>query len=187
MRRWMIMLAALLAVSMLPSQGTELSRLRPAAVLALWEDGKQITLETDMGDLGEGETLEDALRDLRDSAPGEVLLDTVEKLNYKRSILVFQPHTYSRTQALFDDFVRELKLADVAILAEIYAAREINDIGISSSQLAAEIPGAIYCSTLDQVADTLAQIARPDDLILTVGAGDIFRAGEKLLEKEKNA
>ena len=69
-------------------------------------------------------------------------------------------------------------------LAEIYAARENNDIGISSSQLAKEIPGAIYCSTLDQVADTLARIARPDDLILTVGAGDIFRAGEKLLAKE---
>lgn len=46
-------------------------------------------------------------------------------------------------------------------------------------------PGAIYCSTLDQVADTLAQIAQPEDLILTVGAGDIFRAGEKLLAKEK--
>lgn len=80
MRRWMIMLAALLAVSLLPSQGTELSRLRPAAVLVLREDGKQITLETDMGDLGAGETPEDALRDLRDSAPGEVLLDTVENL-----------------------------------------------------------------------------------------------------------
>ena len=51
--------------------------------------------------------------------------------------------------------------------------------------MAAEIPGAIYCSTLDQVADTLAQIAQPEDLILTVGAGDIFRAGEKLLAKEK--
>ena len=121
--------------------------------------------------------------------PGELhaLLTTARSMPYRRIICAFQPHTYSRTQALFDDFVRELKLADVAILAEIYAAREINDIGISSSQLAAEIPGAIYCSTLDQVADTLAQIARPDDLILTVGAGDIFRAGEKLLEKEKNA
>ena len=104
---------------------------------------------------------------------------------YKRIICAFQPHTHTRTQALFEDFVRELKLADIAVLAEIYAARETNDIGISSSQLAAEIPGAIYCSTLDQVADTLAQIAQPEDLILTVGAGDIFRAGEKLLAKEK--
>lgn len=80
MRRWVIMLAALLVVSLLPSQGTELSRLRPAAVLMLRADGKQIALETDMGDTGTGETLEDALRDLRDSSPGEVLLDTVENL-----------------------------------------------------------------------------------------------------------
>ena len=71
------------------------------------------------------------------------------------------------------------------MLAEIYAAREVNDIGISSSQLAAQIPGAIYCSTLDQVADVLAEMAQPDDLILTVGAGDIYRAGEKLLAREK--
>lgn len=80
MRRWIIMLAALLVVSLLPSQGTELSRLCPAAVLMLRADGKQISLETDTGDTGTGETLEDALRDLRDSAPGEVLLDTVENL-----------------------------------------------------------------------------------------------------------
>lgn len=119
--------------------------------------------------------------------PGELhaLLTTARSMPYKRIICAFQPHTYTRTQALFEDFVRELKLADIAVLAEIYAARETNDIGISSSQLADKIPGAIYCSTLDQVADTLAQIAQPEDLILTVGAGDIFRAGEKLLAKEK--
>ena len=118
--------------------------------------------------------------------PGELhaLLTTARSMACKRIICAFQPHTYTRTQARFSVFVRELKLADVAVLAEIYAARETNDIGISSSQLAEKIPGAIYCSTLDQVADTLAQIAQPGDLILTVGAGDIFRAGEKLLAME---
>ena len=57
--------------------------------------------------------------------PGELkaLLDTVETLNYKRSIAVFQPHTYSRTAALFDDFVTQLKRPDVLFLAEIDAAR----------------------------------------------------------------
>ena len=80
MRRWIIMLAALLVVSLLPSQGTELSRLIPAAVLVLRAEDKQITLETDTGEAGTGETLEDALRDLQISAPGEVLLDTVENL-----------------------------------------------------------------------------------------------------------
>ena len=111
------------------------------------------------------------------------LLTTAQSMGYERVICAFQPHTYTRTKALFDDFVRELQLPDVTILAEIYAAREKNDIGISSQDLAAKIPGAVYCSTLDQVADQLAELARPGDLILTVGAGDIFRTGEKLLER----
>ena len=111
------------------------------------------------------------------------LLTTAQSMGYERVICAFQPHTYTRTKALFDDFVRELQLPDVTILAEIYAAREKNDIGISSQDLAAKISGAVYCSTLDQVTDKLAELARPGDLILTVGAGDIFRAGEKLLER----
>ena len=111
------------------------------------------------------------------------LLTTAQSMGYERVICAFQPHTYTRTKALFDDFVRELQLPDVTILAEIYAAREKNDIGISSQDLAAKIPGAVYCSTLDQVADQLAELARPGDLILTVVAGDISRAGEKLLER----
>lgn len=118
--------------------------------------------------------------------PGELhaLLTTARNMPYQRIICAFQPHTYTRTQALFHEFVEELKLADIAVLAEIYAAREVNEIGISSNDLVKEIPGAIYCSTLDQVADQLAKLAQPGDLILTVGAGDIFRAGEKLLAKE---
>ena len=70
---------------------------------------------------------------------------------------------------------------NVAILAEIFAAREQNTLGISSADLCRNIPGAVYCSTLDKAAAALRQAARPGDLILTVGAGDIYRAGEKLL------
>ncbi len=117
--------------------------------------------------------------------PGELhaLLTTARTMPYKRIICAFQPHTYSRTQALFDDFIRELKIPDITILMEIYAAREQNDIGISSNDLAKQIPGAIYCSTLEKVTDTLSRLAQPGDLILTVGAGDIFRAGEALLDR----
>ena len=100
---------------------------------------------------------------------------------YERIICAFQPHTYSRTKLLFDRFAEELKLPDVTVLAEIYAARENNDIGISSQDLAREIPGSVYCSSLDKVTDTLARLARPGDLILTVGAGDIYRTGERLV------
>ena len=118
--------------------------------------------------------------------PGELAatIAAVRSMNYERIILAFQPHTYTRTAALFEEFVRELQTPDIAVMAEIYAARETNDIGISSRDLVARIPGSVYCSTLDQVTDTLARLANPGDLILTVGAGDIFRAGEKLLAKE---
>ena len=112
------------------------------------------------------------------------LLTTAKELGYKRLVVAFQPHTYTRTAQLFDRFVEELKLADVAILAEIYAAREQNTLGISSSDLCRRLPGSVYCSTLDKVTDQLRKIAQPGDLILTVGAGDIYRAGEKLLKKD---
>ena len=121
--------------------------------------------------------------------PGELhaLLTTARSLPYKRIVCAFQPHTYSRTHALFDDFVRELQQPDVTILAEIFAAREQNDLGISSADLAARIPGSIYCATLPEVTDALARVAQPGDLILTVGAGDIFRAGEALVERGQDA
>ena len=111
------------------------------------------------------------------------LLTTAKELPHKRLVVAFQPHTYSRTAKLFDRFVEELKIPDVAILAEIYAAREQNTLGISSSDLCRNIPGAIYCSTLDKVTEELRKIAQPGDLILTVGAGDIYRAGDKLLQE----
>ena len=112
-------------------------------------------------------------------------IEAVRTMGYQRMVVAFQPHTYTRTKALFDDFVRELKKTDVVVLAEIYAARERNTVGISSLDLARQIPGAIYCETLPQVTDCLKDIARAGDVILTVGAGDIFRAGEALLEENK--
>ena len=117
--------------------------------------------------------------------PGELaaLLDTASTLGYKRVICAFQPHTYSRTYELFDDFVRVLRRPDVTLLAEIYAARETNTLGISSKDLAERIPGSIYCPTLDDVTAALRRLAQPGDLILTVGAGDIYTAGEKLLQE----
>ncbi len=104
-----------------------------------------------------------------------------QSLGYGRVICAFQPHTYSRTHELFSDFVEVLKLPDQVLLAEIFAAREQNELGISSRDLAEQIPGAEFCPGVEQVAERLAQLAQPGDLILTVGAGDIFRAGELLL------
>ena len=118
--------------------------------------------------------------------PGELkcLLDTVEKLNYRRTVLVFQPHTYSRTAALFQDFVKQLKRPDVVFLAEIFAAREQNTIGISSSALADEIEGACFFPTFEELEAELRRTAEPGDIILTVGAGDVYKIGEHLIAEE---
>ncbi len=111
-------------------------------------------------------------------------IDAVRSMGARRLVLAFQPHTYSRTKALFDDFVRELKKPDLVVLAEIYAARERNTTGISSSHLAEQIPGAVFCETLPEVTDFLRENIQPGDVVLTMGAGDIFRAGEALFEAE---
>ena len=118
--------------------------------------------------------------------PGELkaLLDTAEHLGYERVICAFQPHTYSRTKALFDDFVEVLKTPDVTLLAEIFAAREVNECGISSKDLADRIPGSRYFATLEELTAHLKEIARPGDLILTVGAGNIYTVGEALTKPE---
>lgn len=118
--------------------------------------------------------------------PGELkcLLDTVETLNYKRTVLVFQPHTYSRTAALFQDFVKQLKRPDVVLLAEIFAARERNTIGISSAALAGQIEGARFFPTFEELENALRETAQPGDIILTVGAGDVYKIGERLTAEE---
>lgn len=116
--------------------------------------------------------------------PGELsaTVDAVRAMGYKRVIFAFQPHTYTRTHALFNEFVEQLCKPDVLILAEIYAARERNTVGISSRDLVEKIPGSIYCATLPQVTQRLQELAQPGDVILTVGAGDIYRAGEALVK-----
>ncbi len=113
------------------------------------------------------------------------LLLAVRLMGYQRVICAFQPHTYSRTKALFADFVDELRTVDQVVLTDIYAAREQNTVGISALDLANEIPGAVYCPSLQGVTAYLQQNVQPGDIVLTVGAGDIYKAGEALLEPQK--
>ena len=110
-----------------------------------------------------------------------MLLDAVERIGYKRTIVVFQPHTYSRTKALMDDFVEQLRRPMITVLAEIYAAREQNTLGISSKDIAAKIPNSMYFDSFVEIVKTLRWTAAPGDIILTVGAGDVYKIGEQLL------
>ncbi len=109
-------------------------------------------------------------------------IQTIKTMGFQRLILAFQPHTYTRTKLLFEDFVRELQAADHLVLAEIYAARERNPGRVSSKDLADQIEGAVYFETLPEVTEYLRRIAGPGDVIVTMGAGDIYKAGEALLK-----
>ena len=82
---------------------------------------------------------------------------------------------------IFDDFVKILKTGENVIIADIYAAREKNTLGISSKDLCDKIPGAKYLPSFEEIKEYLFEVVKENDLILTVGAGDIFKVGEDLI------
>lgn len=107
------------------------------------------------------------------------------KCGQKRTVTVFQPHTYTRTKALLPEFADALSLSDVVILAKIYAARETDTLGVSSKTLADEIAKKgkeVYSfETFDEIENFLLQFCTEGDLLITMGAGDIVKVGEHLL------
>ncbi len=112
-------------------------------------------------------------------------LTAAKKYPAERVVCVFQPHTYSRTKAFFHDFAKALSLADVVVLADIYAARETDNLGVSSADLMEEIrkggTECYYFPSFDEIENFLLQKCMHGDLLITMGAGDIVKVGEKLL------
>lgn len=107
-------------------------------------------------------------------------LKTAREMDFDRIICVFQSHTYSRTKALLSQFVEALKLCDKAIVADIYAAREKNTFGISGKDIADQLDGGEYYPSFEQIEARVREIAQPNDLIITMGAGNINGIGPKL-------
>ncbi len=108
-------------------------------------------------------------------------LNTAREMNYERILCVFQPHTYSRTKALLPEFIEALKLCDKAILADIYAAREKNTFGVSSKDIADALDGGEYYDSFEKIEARLREIAQPGDLVLTMGAGNVFEIGTHIV------
>ncbi len=100
---------------------------------------------------------------------------------------VFQPHTYSRTKALMHEFAEALSAADTVVLADIYPARETDDLGISSEDLMREIRSlgheAFYFDSFEKIEKFLSEKCVHDDLLITMGAGDVYKIGNDLLKK----
>lgn len=99
----------------------------------------------------------------------------------RRIVALFQPHTYTRTAYLLDDFRTCFGDADALYVADTYAAREEPDAGMNAEQLADEVSGAIYAGSVDDAAPVVARDLREGDVFLTVGAGDVDRAGPEVL------
>ncbi len=114
--------------------------------------------------------------------PSEIaaLLSAVEKVSKNRLFVVFQPHTYTRTKALMDDFAAVLKKAENLIITDIYAAREKNTLGVSSKDLADKIPNAVYMKSFEEIENYMKEALKENDLFITVGAGNVFEIGENL-------
>ncbi len=104
-----------------------------------------------------------------------------ERYPGRRIVAIFQPHTYSRTRALLDDFAAALGAADVAVLAQIYRARETDTLGVASADIAARMrPHPVVAGTAAETARAARELLRPGDVVLVMGAGDIYEAAEAL-------
>ena len=112
-------------------------------------------------------------------------LQAARKILAKNLWCVFQPHTYTRTKALLDEFVEALSHADKIVLADIYAARETDTLGISSDDIRKKLEAmgkeAYYFPTFDEIENFLLEHCIPGDLLITMGAGDVVKIGENLL------
>jgi UDP-N-acetylmuramate--alanine ligase len=113
------------------------------------------------------------LRAARESYPGQTLW------------AAFQPHTYSRTKALLNEFAESFADADHVVVTDIYAAREFDDLGVSAADIVARMrhPDAHYIPGLSEAADHLRDHLKPGDVLITLGAGDGYKVGENVLAK----
>lgn len=113
----------------------------------------------------------------------EATLTAAMKMGYHNVWAVFQPFTYSRTALLFDDFVRVLQIPDKCVMTEIMGSRERNTYNIYTKDLAEKIPGSVWFSTFDEVVDYVLSHAEEDDLVITLGCGDIYKAAKMMVKR----
>ena len=106
----------------------------------------------------------------------------------KKIIVVFQPHRYTRTKALFNEFLAAFPDADTLIVTDIYAASEVPIEGVNAAALCEGLrgkghPDVVYIRDFDAIVDHLLSIAEPSDVIITQGAGSVWKIGEEFLKK----
>ncbi|HEX2985963.1 MAG TPA: UDP-N-acetylmuramate--L-alanine ligase [Caproiciproducens sp.] len=113
-------------------------------------------------------------------------LTAAKKMGFHRVWAVFQPHTYSRTYLLLDEFAKALSIPDKVVLSEILAVREENTYNIYAKDLAAKIPGSVWFKTFNEITDYVTKNAEPGDLVLTLGGGDVYKCANQIVAKYKS-
>lgn len=122
--------------------------------------------------------------------PTEIMatINAAAKYPHNRLFILFQPHTYSRTKSLLNEFADVLSKADNVLLVPIYAARETDDLGISSEILSEEINklngNSLSFKDFDSVSEYILKNLSKSDLLITMGAGDVVTVGENLLKNK---
>ena len=109
-------------------------------------------------------------------------LNTAMELGFKHVWAVFQPHTFSRTAMLLDDFAEALKIPDTAIISEILPVRETNTYNIYSTDLGAKVPGSVCLDTFDEITQYIKENAKEGDLVLTMGGGNVYMCANQIVK-----
>ncbi len=112
----------------------------------------------------------------------EATLTAAKEMGFGQVWAVFQPFTYSRTAMLLDDFARALSIADRVVMSEIMGSREVNTYNIYTKDLAEKIPGSVWYDGFGEMADYVMQNARPGDLVITLGCGDVYKCARMMLK-----
>lgn len=107
-------------------------------------------------------------------------LTSAKRMNRERVWVVFQPHTYTRTKALLDEFAEVLQFADRVMICDVYPAREEYDGSVHSCDLALKIPGAMYMNDMEAMKNYLLDNIENGDMLITMGAGDVYKIGYSL-------
>ncbi len=110
-------------------------------------------------------------------------LTTAMSMGYKNVWAIFQPHTFSRTYKFLNEFAEVLSLADHCILSEILPVRETNTYNIYAKDLADKIDGCVWFKTFEEITDYVTQKASADDLILTIGGGNVYMCANMIMKK----
>jgi UDP-N-acetylmuramate--alanine ligase len=113
----------------------------------------------------------------------KAVLTSAVRMGYHEIWAIFQPHTYSRTYLLLDEFAKVLKIPDHVIMTEILPVREENTYNIHTSDLEAKIPGSCHFETFEEIANYVIGKAAPNDLIITIGGGDIYKCANLIVKK----